>query len=321
LEAAPRIHRIDTPLGDRMCSLFVLVGRDLTMLIDTGVAGSIEQYVLPYLSSIGLRPESVRLVLVTHADIDHSGDTAGAKRAFPHALLAAHRDDAAEISSVEELISRRYGQFEAAHGIAESEATNAWFRAAGDAVPIDLALSGGGRIRLGEGWDVHILHTPGHSRGHLTVWDPRSRTAIIADAALWRTLVTTAGAPVFPPTYRYVDAYRGSIAQIAALDPDIVLTSHFPTMTGSAGMAFLAESRAYVDVVEEVVLNAVRASGRVTAREVINIVAPRMGPWPLATAFNALAYPVIGHLERLTFVGALTAGLSADGITTWEASR
>lgn len=317
MEIAPGIHRLDAPLGARVCATYLLVGSATVVLVDTGVAGTIAGGVLPYLGSIGVEMDRLRLILITHADVDHNGDTTAAKDAFPRALLACHRDDAAEIDDLETMITRRYGEFVADHGIADPPATQAWVREVGKPAPVDLLLTGGERLRLEPGWEVELLHTPGHSRGHLTVWDPRSRAAIIADAALWRTLVSPAGAPVFPPTYRYIDAYRGSIARLQALRPEWLLTSHFPTMQGDAAMAFLAESLAYTEQVESVLL-ARLAGGPLTTVELIQAAGSDLGPWPIDETLPALAFPVVGHLERLAAVGAIRQERNASGLVTWH---
>lgn len=318
MEVAPGIHRIDAPLGDRICGLYLLVGDDAALLVDTGVAGTIAAHLLPYAARIGLDPARVRLVLVSHADVDHSGDTAAAKDAFPRALLACHRDDADEVGAIEAMVERRYRQFAADHGLDEAAETIAWFHEAGRSVPVDLQLTGGERLRLGPDRSVEIVHVPGHSRGHLAVWDPRSRTAVIADAALWRTVPTAAGAPAFPPTYRYADAYLGSIARIEALRPELLLTSHYPTMRGEAAAAFLAESRAYAERVDAVLLDDLKAKGPATTRDLLARVGPRLGPWPVERVLTALAFPVMGHLERLEGLGAVRRRQGGDGPVVWE---
>lgn len=320
MEVAPGIHRIDTPLGERRCSVYLLVGEDGALLIDTGLAGAVASSILPYLAEIGLDPERVRLVLISHADIDHCGDAAAAKAAFPRALLACHRDDAAEIGSLDTMVTRRYGQFAADHGIDDSPATKAWYAEAGHFAPPDLLLAGGESMRLGPDWTVAFVHVPGHSRGHLAVWDPRSRSAIAIDAALGRTVPTAAGAPAFPPTYRDVDSYLGTLARLAALAPELLLTAHYPTMDREQGRAFLAESREFAEAAERATLETLRASGPLPTAEVLRRVGPLVGPWPVEDVLGALAFPLVGHLERLEALGSVRRGRGADGLVTWEAT-
>lgn len=321
MQIATGIHRIDAPLGNRVCAMYLVAGEERAVLIDTGVAGTVEAHVLPYLAEIGLDPGRVRLILVSHADVDHSGDTAAAVAAFPAALLACHRDDADEIADIEVMIERRYGQFVRDHAVSDPPAATEWVRDAGRSVPVHLQVAGGERVRLEPGWEVEILHTPGHSRGHLTVWDPRSRAAITTDAVLGRTIATTEGEPAFPPTYRYVAPYRATVGAITALDPDHLLASHEPAMGREAGRAFLAGSLAFTDEAERHLLDILRGDGPMATKPLLLEVGPRLGPWPVEAVLSALAFPIVGHLEELEANGRIRRGRGEDGLTTWEVSR
>ena len=58
-------------------------------------------------------------------------------------------------------------------------------------------------------WRVEVLHLPGHTLGHIGVWDPRSRAAIVIDAVLERGIYSNDGALLIPPRVYDLDAYRG----------------------------------------------------------------------------------------------------------------
>lgn len=321
MEVAAGIHRIDAPLGDRVCAMYLLVGTERAILIDTGVAGNVEAYVLPYMKSIAVEPRRIGLILISHSDVDHSGDTEAAQTAFPGALLACHRADAAEIGDLEVMIERRYGQFTTDHGISDPPAATEWVRSAGQSVPVHLELCGGERIRLEPDWAVEVLHTPGHSPGHLTVWDPRSRAAIILDAALGRTVPTADGKPAFPPTYRYVAMYRETLAKIEALEFEHLLASHEPVMDRAAGQAFLAGSRAFTDDADAAIIALLRSKGPLSTCDVLTKVGPELGPWPLETTLPALAFPLVGHLEHLEAIDQIHSSRGEDGLLTWQATE
>ncbi|MEZ4659126.1 MAG: hypothetical protein R2911_16305 [Caldilineaceae bacterium] len=112
---------------------------------------------------------------------------------------------------------------------------------------MDMALSGGEQLHLGDGWRVNVLHTPGHTRGHLSLHDAHSRSLIIADAALYNAVLRKDGAHAFPPTYRYVDSYLSTIQRFQAMPIDTLLTSHYPVYTGPGVQEFLSESRTFVE--------------------------------------------------------------------------
>lgn len=305
MELVEGIHRIEAPLGDRRVCCFALAGDHGALLLDTGVASTPQETILPYLADAGIAPD---VVVISHADFDHSGGNAPIAAAFPGARFACHPADREQIEDVELLLSERYNEFEPRYGVASDPAGDAHVRASTTVTPIDLELRGGERLRLGADRWVEVLHAPGHSRGHLALHDPATRTLAIADAVLHEALPTVAGAPAFPPTYRYVDAYRATIAHLRGLRAERLLTSHFPLVEGAAEVdCFLDESARYVDRVERELHDALAAApGGLTLPQLVERLSPRLGAWPAAGA-NLLAHPLAGHLERLCELGAVHA--------------
>jgi glyoxylase-like metal-dependent hydrolase (beta-lactamase superfamily II) len=305
LEAiADGIHRITAPLGDRTFCAFVLSGPRGSVLVDTGVATTPAQTLLPALQVLGVEPD---LVVITHADFDHHGGNAPVRAAFPRARFACHPADRAQIEDPELLIAQRYGEFTPRYGLPEDRAAAADVRAQTTAVPIDVELRGGEQLPLGDGRAIEVLHTPGHSRGHLTLWDPATGTAIVADAVLGDTLRTTAGRAAFPPTYRYVEDYRATVDQVRGLLATRLLTSHFPVIEGRADVdAFLDLTEAFTDRVGRSLVEELGdADGPRTLAELITALGPRLGDWPAAgVAF--LSHPLAAHLEQLEEVGLVT---------------
>jgi glyoxylase-like metal-dependent hydrolase (beta-lactamase superfamily II) len=189
VEVAPGIHRIESVLGPRPFSQYLLCG-ERSLLVDTGVAGTPEAVILPYLDSAGLSPANLDFVLNTHADVDHFGGNAAIRARAPLAVFCAHSADVLWIEDRERILRERYGWY-AAHDVDYSPEEKDWLREAmGPNVPIDLWLSGGERFRLGPELVVQVIHLPGHSPGHVGLWEPTSRTAIITDAALGRGSTT-----------------------------------------------------------------------------------------------------------------------------------
>jgi glyoxylase-like metal-dependent hydrolase (beta-lactamase superfamily II) len=317
VEIARGIHRIEAPLGDRIVCLYLVVGAEKTLLVDTGIDETPGTHLVPYLARLGLEPEKIDYVLISHADLDHMGGNAALRAIAPKALFLCHALDRAWIESIDRMIDERYGEFAADHGIADSEETKAWTRANARGVPIDLALTGGETIRLGPDWSVEVLHTAGHSWGHLAVYDPRSRTAVIADATLWNAVLTKEGEPAFPPTYRYVDTYLASLQRFQGMAIDILLTSHYPINQGPAVAEFLAESRAFSERVDEALRQELKSAATPrTTRELIASLSPRLGRWP-DSASQFLVFPLIGHLERLQQYGLISAE-RRDGVIAWR---
>lgn len=190
MEIAPGIHRVKCLFGSkRMVYVHLLIGEDAVMLVDTGCAHNPAQEILPYMRSIGLDPARLTYIVISHSDMDHQGGSAPMKAAAPQALLACHVLDRPWVESTEALIAGRYAQFEADHGIGYGDEGKAGVRSGCLSQPLDLVLSGGEQFRLGPDWYVETVHTPGHTWGHLAIYDPRSRTLIAGEASLWTAIL------------------------------------------------------------------------------------------------------------------------------------
>ncbi|MBA2679191.1 MAG: MBL fold metallo-hydrolase [Ktedonobacteraceae bacterium] len=316
MEVAPGIHRIETPLENRLNCLYLFVGSQRTLLIDSGLGSTPGKSLLPYLDALGLHSRQIHYVITTHADIDHMGGNAAVRTLSPDALFMCHELDRRMIEDLALLIDERYGEFRTAHGIFESTETLAWMHAHAQGTSIDLALSGNERIHLGSGWLVEVLHTPGHSRGHLSVADPRSGSIVVADAVLGQTLLTQDGRSAFPPIYRYVDSYLETIQRLQNIPitpTTALLTSHFPVLRGQDITEFLHESRNFVNRVEQALIDELMGSGQAyTMRELINALSRQLGDWADGTA---LVNPFQGHLERLISNRQVLIGQRDDLVT------
>jgi glyoxylase-like metal-dependent hydrolase (beta-lactamase superfamily II) len=296
-------------------SLYLFVGSEQSLLLDVGVDGTAPQGLMPYLAGIGLEPQSIRWAVVSHADVDHFGGIMSLRELSPGAACLAHRLDAPLITDYGAYEARRARGFREPWGLDESPQVLAWTRSVTREGPVDMAVTGGETVDLGDGWEVEIVHLPGHTYGHLAVYDPRSRVLAVADAVLGDMVPHADGRPAFPPTYRYVDSYLATISRCEALRPELLLTAHYPTMRRDGAAEFLARSRGFVDKVDAVVADELDAAGATGLRlqELLARANPRLGSWPSEGTEGALAFPVVGHLERLLSLGRITAWQAADG--------
>ena len=241
VEVAPGITRIESVLGPRPFSQYLLQDHR-SLLVDTGVKETPADVILPALD--GLRPD---FVLISHADVDHFGGNAAIREAAPDAIFCAHEADVPWIEDSELILRERYGWYEA-YGIGYPEETFAWLRdAMGPDVPIDLRLRGGEVFRLGVRLTVEILPLPGHSPGHVGVWEPSSRTAIVMDAVMANGLLDTDGAVIHPPPIVDIAGYESSVRLLQRLSPERLLTAHYDVIEGAEVGRFLADSLAFVE--------------------------------------------------------------------------
>jgi glyoxylase-like metal-dependent hydrolase (beta-lactamase superfamily II) len=295
-EVVPGLHRLVAPLGDRYVCVFIVVGTAAAAVIDTGVAGTSAVVLEPALAALDVTASHI---VVTHADVDHSGGLAGARALAPQALAVCHPLDRPLVDSVDRLIDDRYREFRDAHEIDQDSEFCDWVRANDDGGRVSDVIVPPAHIDLGDR-RLAVLHTPGHTQGHLTIVDELTRTAIVADAVMTGAVPDAAGKPAFAPTYRYPADYRESCATLRLLDPERLLCSHYAVVEGRAAVAaFLDESESFVTRLEQAILDALATAARpLRAVDVISVVAPVVRTWDASMDWT-LAQPVIGHLEDL----------------------
>jgi glyoxylase-like metal-dependent hydrolase (beta-lactamase superfamily II) len=281
-EVAPGIHRIESDLGPRFMAQYLLVGEERTVLVDTGLAETPDAVLAPALD------EAPDLILISHADLDHCGGDRRMRELYPDALFACHELDRRWIESNAAILAENYKWHEP-YGLEQPDSDEFLALLGGDS-PIDVGLRGGETIRLGPGRRLDVLHLPGHTLGHVGLWDPQHRVAIVIDAALYDGIYDRAGNKLIPPRYYDAVAYRETIGRIRALEPELLLTAHFEPMGAEAAREFCDRSLAHVDAVAEIV----REAGEVDLRELTGLVDQRLGPFPEFT--TEIAAGVRSHL-------------------------
>jgi NAD(P)-dependent dehydrogenase (short-subunit alcohol dehydrogenase family)/glyoxylase-like metal-dependent hydrolase (beta-lactamase superfamily II) len=312
MEIAPGIHLIEGTVGGRPLQLFLLRGADRTVLLDTGCAPDPEGLILPFLAGLGLTPRDVDLVINTHSDLDHSGGNAAFRRLSPAALLTCGEADRALIEDPQVMYARRYNAYAGPHGIEYDDATRGWIMGMlGEAQPVDFTWRGGETLRLGPEWTVEIRSVPGHSPGHLAVFDPRSRTALVGDAVHAGGYQTTEGAWAMGPTYLHVESYLQTIAALRQWDAHILAGCHWPVQVGERAVAaFLNESEQFVERADSALIaQLAHRPGGATLRELLLAVGPQLGDWP-RSADMELVFALAGNMERLASQGSIAADRS-----------
>ena len=165
MEILPGIHRIESDLGERFMCQYLLRGEDRVVLIDTGLAGTPEEVIVPYLEDAGLTVDDLDEVIISHADVDHCGGNRALKEMNPRLQFFCGEPDRYLIEDNKTMLEELYSWSEP-YGFGPDEETKTWIlNELGGNVPIDVGLYGGETLRLGPGRRVEILHLPGHTAG------------------------------------------------------------------------------------------------------------------------------------------------------------
>jgi glyoxylase-like metal-dependent hydrolase (beta-lactamase superfamily II) len=149
------IHEV-LPVGMLQCNCSIF-GDESTreaMVVDPG--DEIDS-ILAVLARHGL---TVKSIVITHAHIDHIGGAQKLKRATGAPIYMNSADD--------EL--RRHMEVQAA-----------WLNMpAPETAEIDVEARDGGRLQVGA-TEVHVLHTPGHTQGSISLWMPGEGKLVAGD--------------------------------------------------------------------------------------------------------------------------------------------
>ncbi|MFL5541727.1 MAG: MBL fold metallo-hydrolase [Longimicrobiaceae bacterium] len=232
VQVAPGVHRVSVPLpfppGE--VAAWLIEGEAGHTLVDTGIDTPLARYALREAAGhVGVTPESLEYVVLTHAHPDHYG-LAGPVREWSGAKVAIHEE--------EEKLARRFvdrwpedragaaGAF-ARLGVPE-EVVPAFLRAS-DVIhgfytrfhPDILFRGERGPLPAGGGWEW--IHTPGHSPGHVTVHHPERRILITGDHVLPR-ISPNVGADLY--AHEPLSDYLDSLLALRRLPVELVLPSH-----------------------------------------------------------------------------------------------
>jgi glyoxylase-like metal-dependent hydrolase (beta-lactamase superfamily II) len=161
---------------------------------------------------------------------------------------------------------------------------------------------------------------PGHSPGHLALFDERSGALFAGDCMQGSVYMGLDGTPKLCPTYTHVDDYLATAALIESLGPTELHGCHWPPQRGDQVSAFIAETREYVEHVDGLV-RASLASEPLTLSALVATVNKQLDPpWPEELA-PELVYSVHGHVERLVARREAWRTVGSAGVVIYEARQ
>lgn len=318
-ELGEGVHRIEAEVGGRPLYLFLFLG-ERRLLIDAGCASTVDEFIIPALTEVGLGAADLDLLLITHSDLDHQGGTHRLRQANPKLWVACGLLDVPLVSDPSRLMADRYHAYLDDHGIKPSAEAAAWMRKeSGEAEVVDLGLTGDESIGLAPKWNLRVLHVPGHSPGHLALFDERSRALFSGDALQGSVYPGLDGTPKLCPTYTHIDEYLATAAVIESLAPSELHGCHWPAQHGTQVFSFIAESRDYVRHLDELVrasLDQPLTLGDLVARVNDGLDAP----WPDELKPD-LAFSIHGHADWLVASNLAVRERGTDGRIVYAMAR
>ena len=195
--------------GIKGANCYFVTSSEGSYLIDTGMPGNAAR-IIQQIRKLGQEPEKIRLILITHADIDHAGSAVELKK-LTKARIAIHEDDAPCLAG-----ERESKKVKGLLGLI-FRLMMKWIKlehTQPDALLKDNEMAG----------PFRVIHTPGHTKGNACFYYAAKSILFAGDAL--RT--DKKGNPCFSPQFMNQNHNQTikSVEKLKALDFRIMLPGH-----------------------------------------------------------------------------------------------
>ena len=233
-EIIPGIHQLKIPIPNNpleYTNTYLIQGDGEYLLIDAGWNDEAAfQSLQKQLAEIGLAGKDISQIIVTHAHRDHYG-LAGRLQQLSQARISLHYREidllASRYQNIDDFLHQTEQWFHS-HGAPSSELPTAQAALAGMGRPgshaqPDITLRGGETISAGA-FKLQVLWTPGHSPGHVCLYEPNKKILFAGDHVL---PVITPNVSLQPQSdLNPLGDFLNSLNVVKQLDVSLVLPAH-----------------------------------------------------------------------------------------------
>lgn len=230
IQLSPRVWR----LGTYHLAIYLLRGDGQSLLFEVGIS-STAPLVLAQLAQLGVDPNEIRYVVLTHAHSDHAVGGAGLAASLPRAELVmsaaslrhlakpetAQRFQDEDVFTTKVIMGR-----EAMDQVAQSKQTPPPNK--------PLIKEPGDRLQV-DGIQLELLGADGHVPGGLVGWLPDEGVLMTSDSAGFCSL----GQPAYPLYFVSYTDYQANLAKLTGLQPETLGLGHQDCFTGQGAPQFL----------------------------------------------------------------------------------
>jgi glyoxylase-like metal-dependent hydrolase (beta-lactamase superfamily II) len=216
----PGVRQIDTLLGgwERVTAGYLIEG-PAPVLVETGSQSSVVE-LLAALDDLGVAPDELAGIAVTHIHLDHAGGVGDVAKAFPKATVYVHERGARHLVDPSRLVASAatvYGDLlDTLYGRLEPTAA--------ERVHV---LADGEEIRIGPNRTLTTVDSPGHAKHHLALHDSESGLLFAGDAVGVRLPDAGILRPATPPPDFDLDQALHSLDRFAERRPAGIALAHF----------------------------------------------------------------------------------------------
>jgi glyoxylase-like metal-dependent hydrolase (beta-lactamase superfamily II) len=214
------VIQIDTLLGgwDRMTAGYLIEG-DAPVLVETGSQSSIA-VLLGALDELGLGPEDLAGVAVTHIHLDHAGGVGDVAKAFPMATVYVHEKGARHLVDPTRLVRSA--------GMVYGDLLDSLYGRLEPTAPERIhVLEDGEDIVVSPNRVLTTVDSPGHAKHHLALHDSQSGILFVGDAVGVRLPDAGVLRPATPPPDFDLDLAITSLHKFVDRNPAEVALAHY----------------------------------------------------------------------------------------------
>jgi hydroxyacylglutathione hydrolase len=217
--------------------VYIIVDHGRAAIIDTGSNASVP-HILTALAHLGIEPEAVDWVILTHLHLDRTGGSGSLMCALPCARLVLHPRSVRQLLTPDLIWNKTAAAAAAVAAAAYPDGAQA-FSLFGRPVPVDesrmLPSCDGMALPLGERV-LRVLDAPGHVWHHIVVWDEVEQAFFAGDAFGLSRHELDVGShafvlPATSPVQFDPDAMLTTIGRMLAHEPQTMYLAHYGKLT------------------------------------------------------------------------------------------
>jgi hydroxyacylglutathione hydrolase len=273
MQIAEHVHALRFPFGvsERFVYVYLIYGKEI-YLIDAGFFGS-ETVIFDYLRTTGRRPQDISFVIQTHSHPDHIGATPAVAKESG-CRVAAHPEEIPWMEDVEKQFRER--------------PTPNFPAFVKGPVKVEVLLKDGDVVDMGGDQSLRVIHTPGHSRGSISLFYEEDGVLFSGDA-----IPAKGDVPIYEDVVTLIRSIR-MLKEIEGIK--VLCASWLDPQHGGRAYEAMDDALHYVQYIHEAVLRVHGDSPQLRSEELCARVLKEIG-LPEAATRPVVVTSIEAHLQ------------------------